>query len=100
MFKRDFKYFILLKLILKNDNIFMLSLSLQDDYKDKFMMKNLENIHKMNFLSKENLIIEVISEKNLQLKSNAIIFNQNHQFSMSQYSPGEANCDFGQITNE
>ena len=68
MFKRDFKYFILLKLILKNDNIFMLSLSLQDDFKDKFMMKNLENIHKMNFLSKENLIIEVISEKNLQLK--------------------------------
>lgn len=38
--------------------ISMLSLSLQDDFKDKFMIKNLENIDKMNFLSKENLIIK------------------------------------------
>ena len=99
MFKTDFKYFISLKLILKNDNIYAFFVFTRY-FKDKFMIKNLENIDKMNFLSKENLIIKVISEKNLQLKSNAIIFNQNHQFSMSQYSPGEANCDFGQITKE
>ena len=41
-------------------------------FRDNFLIKNLENIDKMNFVSRENIIIKVISEKNIQLKSNAV----------------------------
>lgn len=32
-------------------------------FRENFMIKNLENIDKMNFIFKENIIIKVISEK-------------------------------------
>lgn len=41
-------------------------------FRDNFLIKNLENIDKMNFVSRENIIIKMISEKNIQLKSNAV----------------------------
>ena len=41
-------------------------------FRDNFLIKNLENIDKMNFPFRENIIIKVISEKNIQLKSNAV----------------------------